>query len=487
MTRKLTTGRAAVLTLTTLLLFVTALTAGTTLAAAQEGVSTQGNSTTVEHQLGGVDIVNVTWTDNAVEITVHADSKAAITVTDSSAIESAGSHTIKDVPYETYYVDEGETIIRFNTGGELVTAASGGEMVVITGDVESTLDILQSAPTVTLIQWTLITGGIGVILSLAFVVGHLKRKEQNTYREVFADERVKIDQNPVEGVRGKIGKYARENRYALLTAAAIVAYLTLVAAGAAPSPGDIWGGMSDVQRILVIGSIVMMLLSFPFVYILALRIWDPAREFVIDIDARDVLDPSLGSNGGLALNADTVEEVAEELQDRDDIETVAVYAGSPERVSQMRLDGKAAEGRTAGGKCHIVQEFDPKRNTGVGVWPGTANDVELISERSKIDGNREILRDESRMLRTLIGALPAIATASDTDAMRSVDREIRELASVNSDPMDSLLNRAASGTRFEGMYTDDEDGDGPGYEQVVDDPDSDEEDEDDDNQGDKQE
>jgi len=153
----------------------------------------------------------------------------------------------------------------------------------------------------------------------------------------------------------------------------------------------------------------------------------------------------------------------------------------------MRVDGQPAEARTAGGDGHIVQEFNPKRNSAVGCWPGTASDVELIGERSKIDGNREVLRDESRMLRTLIGAMPAIATASDTDAMRAVDNEIRNLVNVDSDPIDSLLNRAASGTRFQDMYEndseddedDEEEDDDIGLADLVDPRDDDEDEEED--------
>jgi hypothetical protein len=470
---------------------------GSALAAAQETGSGPGSepvnaseegidADSLEGSLGNVDVLKVEFTDgNLVKIYVNVPDSGSdpIAVTDSGATK-IGSNQRVSVPFEVYRPPPGEHELRFYlaSGDELITIQEGEEMMAASGD-RATLDILSTAPTVTIVRWAAISGAIGTVLSLAGTVGFLRRRHQNTYKELLSEERVKVEEDPVEGVLGRVTRFASNNRYVLLLASVIVAYTTAAAVGYAPGPFQLWGDASDSQRVVLTGSAVMTVGSFPLVYVLAVKLWDPAKEFVVDVDARDVLDPSLGSNGGLALDAETPEEVADEIDERDDMDAVAVYSGAPERVSKMRVDGAPAEARTPGGTGHVVQDFEPKRNAAVGCWPGTASDVELLSERSKIDGNREILRDESRMLRTLIGAMPAIATASDTDSMRAVDREIRQLVNVDSDPIDNLLNRAASGTRFEGIYSNDEDGDEDDEEEksLADliDPRSDDEDDDD--------
>jgi hypothetical protein len=427
------------------------------------------------YQLEDVDIRDVRFVNGTAVATVYYHNFATVSITDSGAVKGLGSNSGTGVQFNRYTHREGEHTLKLQlrSDDELVTIQQGDRMYAASGD-RAVLDILSTAPTVDVVRWSALSGGIGTLVSLALVVGYLRRRHENTYKELLSEERVRVEEDTVDGVIGTVTRFISRHRYVLLLAAAVVAYLTAVAAGVLPSPGEIWSGLTDSQRVLVTGSSIMTVIMFIPVYVLASRLWEPAKEFVIDIDARDVLEPSLGSNSGLALNADSddIEDVADELDKLDDLNVVAVYSGSPDRVSKMRADGKPAEIRTPGGKAYLVEEFDPRKNVGIGTWPGTANDVELISERSKIDGNREILRDESRMLRTLIGAMPAIATASDTDAMRSVDKEIRELSSVNSDPIDSLLNRAASGTRFEGMYSDEEEK--PGYDQLVNDDDDDE-------------
>ena len=415
----------------------------------------------IEKELGTVTVHKTVFhDDNTVSIFVTVEGHSGpISVTDSGAVD-VGSNERRSVPFEVYRPGEGVHELRFFLGSDdqLITVQEGAEMMVASGD-RTTLDILSTAPTTDIVRWATVSGGIGTTIALGLVVGGLRRRHQNTYKELFAEERVKIEENPVQGILGHVQRFITRNRYALLLAAVIVSYLVATRLGVVPTAGEAWTGATDAQRVIIVGSGVMSVLMLPVVYALAVKLWDPAKEFIVDVDARDVLDPSLGSNSGLTLDADTPEEVADELDERDDLDVVAVYSGAPERVSKMRVDGSPAEARTPGGRGHIVQDFDPKRNAGVGCWPGTASDVELISDRSKIDGNREILRDESRMLRTLIGALPAIATASDTDAMRAVDRELRQLVNVDSGPIDGLLNRAAAGTRFEGQYGDDDNGD----------------------------
>lgn len=472
--------RAALLTLAVLL----AVTAGVAAPVAAQENTTDTTDTNeavnassvdtsqITGELGTVTVHKVEFHDDGlVEITVTAtEHSAPIAVTDSGAVD-LGSNERSSVPFEVYRPGDGTHVLRFHLSSDdaLITIQEGGEMMAASGD-RGTVDVMASSPTVDVVRWSAVGGGLGVLIATGLAAGFVRRKHQNTYKELLSEERVRVEEDTVDGILGKVKRFLTRHKYALLLAAAVVGYLVAVRLGMLPSAGSVWADMGDAQRVLTVAAIAGTVLGFLPGYVIVTRLWEPAKEFVIDIDARDVLDPSLGSNGGLALDADDIEEAADELQEKEEMDVVGVYSGSPERVRKMRVDGKKAEIETPGGKGHIVEEFDAKRNAARGTWPGTANDVELISERSKIDGNREVLRDESRMLRTLIGALPAIATASDTDAMRSVDKEIRELATVNSDPIDSLLNRAAQDTRFEGMYTDDDgddDEEESGLEQVV--------------------
>jgi len=445
----------------------------------------------IEFELEDVDIRSVEFDNGTVVIDAYYHERASLAVTDSGTVKGLGDNERARVPFEVYTRGEGEyrLTMELGTDDELVTLQQGGEMRAASGD-RTTLNVIQGASTVPLIQWGTIAGGIGASISLSLTVGILRRRHQNTYKELLSGERVKVDQDPVQGLVGRVTRFVSEHRYVLILAATGTLYGTLTITGYVPGPVELWDSATDAQRVIVVGSAIMTILTTPVIYPLAIRLWNPAKEYVIDVDARDVLDPSLGSNGGLAIDADDPEEVADELDERDDMDAVAVYSGAPERVSKMRVDGQPADARTPGGDGHVVQEFEPQRNAAVGCWPGTASDVELLGERSKIDGNREVLRDESRMLRTLIGAMPAIATASDTDSMRAVDSEIRNLVNVDSDPIDSLLNRAASGTRFEGMYSendeeddedDEEEDDDIGLGDLVDPRDDDDEDDEEDN------
>lgn len=416
----------------------------------------------VEYQLSDVTIHNVSFVNDGQTVRIKAtwNGPGTVSVTDSGAIQDLNSHSGTGVPYQTYSFDEGTHVVSMDlaSNAQVVTIQQGERMYAAAGD-RSMIEILQGAPTVALVRWSVIAGAIGSILALGLSVGYLRRRHENTYKELMAEERVRVEEDPVEGILGKISRFVSDHQYLLSGVGLTIFYLTLSMLGIVPGPGDLWESLNDPGRVVLVGSVLMMLISFAPVYALAVRLFEPAKEYIIDLDARDFLDPSLGSNSGLALDADSVEEVANELDDLDDMEVVAVYSGSPDRVTRMRVDGEPAEIRTAGGRGYAVEDFDPKRNAARGTWPGTASDIELLSERSKIDGNREILRDESRMLRRLIGALPAISTASDTSAMQSIDREIRNLVSVDSDPIDNLLDRSAQGTRFEDLYSDDEEGD----------------------------
>jgi len=494
MTGKLTKGRALALALVVSILFLTFLgTLAVGSAAAQESTATttptstpttsgtpastgsdaasdeRGNktgesATETLYQLEDVDIRDVQFINGTAVVTVYYHNFATVSITDSGAVKGIGSNEGRGVPFNRYTHREGEHTLKLQlrADDELVTIQQGDRMYAASGD-RAVLDILSTAPTVDVVRWSALSGGIGTLVSLALVVGYLRRRHENTYKELLSEERVRVEEDAVEGVLGTVTRFISRHRYALLLAAAVVAYLTAVAAGALPSPSEIWSGLTDSQRVLVTGSSIMTVIMFIPVYVLASRLWEPAKEFVFDLDARDVLDSAIGSKGGLASLEDIespedAKDAADALED-EDITVVAVYSGSPDRVAQMRVDGAPAEIQTAGGPGHLVQDFDPRRNTADGTWPGLANDFELAKERSKIDANKEILEDWATVGRRIISAIPAIRAGSDTAAVASVDRKFGSNATVNPEPVDDIMDSAVSGTRFERFYRQDDEDD----------------------------
>lgn len=478
--------RAALLAVVVVLLSVTAVAPAAAQTQAQPANETTTTPTTTDtsepvnasgidtsqvvQELGTVTVHKVEFADNGlVKITVTAtEHSAPIAVTDSGAVD-IGSNERASVPFEVYRVDDGTHVLRFHLSSDdaLITIQEGGEMMAASGD-RGTADVIAATPTVDVVRWGTAGGALGVLIATALAVGYIKRRHENTYKELLSEERVRVEENPVEGVVGKAKRFVSHHRYALLTAASIVAYLVAVRLGMLPSLGDVWASMTDAQRVLSAAAGVWVILGFLPAYVLVTRVWDPAKEFVFDIDARDVLDSAIGAKGGLAAledieDAEDAEEAVEDLE-KDDITVAAVYSGSPERVAKMRVDGEPAEVQTAGGPGHLVQDFDPARNRANGTWPGLANDFELARERSKIDANREILEDWATVGRRVISAIPAIRAGSDTAAVASVDKKFGENATVNSDPVDDIMDSAVSGTRFERFYKQDGENDEDDYE-----------------------
>ncbi|MFC4448440.1 hypothetical protein [Halorussus aquaticus] len=480
--------RAALLTLAVVvLLSVTAVAP----AAAQAQTQDQaGNETTtgsepvnasdidtsqIVQELGTVTVHQVEFEDSGlVKITVTAtEHSAPIAVTDSGAVD-IGSNERASVPFEVYRPGDGTHVLRFHLASDdaLITIQEGGEMMAASGD-RGTVDVMAAQPTADVVRWGTAGGAIGVLIATGLAVGFIKRKHENTYKELLSEERVRVEENPVEGLLGKVKRFVSHHRYALLAAASIVAYLVAVRLGVLPSLGDVWADMNDAQRVLSAAAGVWVILGFLPAYGLVTRVWEPAKEFVFDLDARDVLDDAIGSKGGLASLEDIeseedAAEAKEDLEDQD-ITVAAVYSGSPDRVAQMRVDGAPAEIQTAGGPGHLVQDFDPKRNTADGTWPGLADDFELAKERSKIDANKEILEDWATVGRRVISAIPAIRAGSDTAAVASVDRKFGQNATVNPEPVDDIMDSAVSGTRFERFYKPD---DGEGGEDDYEDDDA---------------
>ncbi|ELZ47886.1 hypothetical protein C464_08190 [Halorubrum coriense DSM 10284] len=437
----------------------------------------------IEYQLDSVDIASVEYRNSTAIVTARYNEPSTVTLTDSGAVKGLGSDDGARVSFQSYSKGEGVYELRLPLRGddELITIQQGGVMFADSGD-RALIDIITNPADTQTVQSGALGGGFGVLLASAFGAGMKKRKHENTYKELTSEERISVESNPVAGFWGSVKRWFSNHRIALVAIAGILAYLLAVRVGVVPSPASFWDTLNDVQRVFAASTLALIVFGFIPAYVVLDRLWDPATEFVLELDDRDVLDAGIGADGGLARieAADDIDDVADKLEGIEDATITAIYSGSPDRVSQMNVDGEPAEIRVPGGRAVIVNEFDPQRNVARGCWVGTANDAEIIAERSKIDANKEILRDESRMFRTLVGALPAIATSSDTQAMAAVDKELRQMATVDSGAIDGLLDRASQGTRFEGQYTDtdedDESDDEGGLADLIDPRDGDEDD-----------
>jgi len=160
------------------------------------------------------------------------------------------------------------------------------------------------------------------------------------------------------------------------------------------------------------------------------RIWNPTREFVLDLDSRDVYKAAGGDKSG----------------------TVRVFSGPPTRTSELEVDGSLTTVSTPGGRCHLVRGFDPQENTAEANPPELADDREVSIEVQKIDHNRKILTDLATIGRDLIGAMSAFRVTADASAMKDIDDGIRDTVSAGGDSLEDVLSDAVAGTRYEGTY-----------------------------------
>ncbi|WP_256530569.1 hypothetical protein [Halovivax cerinus] len=412
--------------------------------AAQSTNETDETRTIYDFDESPIELVDVEFDDDTAYVTLRTDERAPVTVSD-AGFSGHGSFDV-----QTHSIAPGtETIEVRLKDNEEVGISTPQDGFRYQGDT-ALLDVIQGAPTTTLVAWALISGVGGSVIALAISVAILRRSHENNYRELTSREKIRIEENPVEGWVDTLKRAIVRNRFALVALGLLAMYAALSLVGVVPGVVEIWDGLTNGARIVVVGVIVATVVSFLPVFALATRLWDPAKEFVVSADARDILDEALGSKGGLGELIEAAQNG--EIEPDETLVGLSIYSGPPERIAEMQIDGAAADSTAPGGPVHIVEDFDPRRNRARGTWPGTANDVEIIAARSAIDGNREILRDESAMLRSLLSALPAIQTAADTGAVRAIDRELRQTLAVDGSPVDGIMRRASRGTRFEGFY-----------------------------------
>ena len=374
----------------------------------------------------GAEVVDIEFERNTAYVTLRAPSQPVGFWISESVDETGG------FSFQRFRLDADTTrTLEMPASNNAVTITSGNDGYYHEGAGRVT--IVTGTPTGELLQLSSISGLSGAIIALGIVIGQLKRKESNTYEELFSDTKHDIESDPIEGAWEwmiRATKGVKESKLKLSVFGLLGVYLVAVILGVSPGPGDLWLALRDGQRLLVAGTICATVLAILPVYMLVKRIWNPNREFVLDLDSRDVYKAAGGDKSG----------------------TVRVFAGPPSRISDMEVDGALTTVSTPGGRCHLVRGFEPEQNTAEANPPELAEDRAVSIEVQKIDHNRKILTDLASIGRDLIGAMSAFRVTSDASAMRDIDEGLRDTVSAGKDSMEGVLSDAVAGTRYEGTY-----------------------------------
>jgi len=376
---------------------------------------------------GGEELVDVSYEGDRAEVVLRSPDRATTFSVAEGAVDSEGSFN-----FETVRVQPGqEREVSIPVRDEAVSVTTQNDGYYHEGDVGIT--VLTGTPTAELVQIGALSGIIGSVLALGIVIGQLRRRHENTYKELFSEERHHIESDPIEGYyeRAKaILKSTANNKYRAAGLAAVGFYFLAVVFGLVPSPGELWLNLGDTQRLIVVGSLAATIVALVPVYWLVKKIWDPNREFVLDLDSKDVYKAKNGDKSG----------------------GVAAYSAPPSRISELEVDGGVTTMSTPGGRCHLVRGFSPEDNEAEGNPPEIADDREVSIEVQKIEHNRKVLTDLATIGRDLIGAMTAFRVTADASAMRDIDAGIRDTVSAGSDSLEDVLSDAVAGTRYEGTY-----------------------------------
>ena len=432
-----TTNRRAAAALVILLIGTFTLGVATTPVAAQTTTqenSTVTNSTDTDRSLiyqfddSDAELRSVTYDNGTAFVTLgipEGGSPETLSVAE-AGLEESGSFS-----YQTVRVIPGEEVtVEIPVRSPEITVTTSSDGYYHQGDVG--VSVVEQ-PTDQLIQIGALSGVIGSIIALGLVIGQLRRRHSNTYEELYSDRRVKIEEDPVEGIYEwllRALKNTAESKLRIALVGALVLVLVGMAAGAVPTPGEIWSGLSDTQRLITVGSLGAAVVALGPVYLLVKRIWNPDREFVLDLDSKDVYRAADGDKSG----------------------SVATYSAPPERIDDLEVDGGLTTLSTPGGRCHLVRGFDPEANEADGNPPYLHDDREVSIEADKIEANRQELTDLAQIARNLWAAMSTFRVTADTAAVRDIDANIRHTLSAGGDSLEGVLQQAVEGTRYEGTY-----------------------------------
>lgn len=385
---------------------------------------------------GGGELVDVEYKDGATFVTLRAtddDQRFAVSEGD---LDDTGSFE-----YRTISVDSDETrtveipvpkssIVVTTTQDGFYYKGSSGPPIVINRPTESQLQLMG------------LVGVLGSIFAVGGSYGHLRRKHENTYKELFSDERKKIERNAFEGWRDRLIAWFRDRGDSKLSTVAglgVLAYVGAVVAGQAPPPGDFWMSLSDPQRLIVAGTAATTLVGFFPMYFIVDKIYNPDRAFVADIDAADVYRAAGDDESG----------------------GLAIYSAPPEQVNDMDVDGALTRVPTPKkGGCYMVRGFDPESNTAAANPPTLSTDVECIAKANLIDENRRKLHQYEGIAQKLIAAFPSMQKHAQMNSVAQMDSNVRDLQSIGEydDGLVGVMEDALDGTEFEGIYGDPDEG-----------------------------
>ncbi|WP_049923900.1 hypothetical protein [Halopiger djelfimassiliensis] len=431
------TKRHAAAALVILLIGTLTLGVVTTPAAAQTTTpenSTVTNDTDTDRSLiyqfddSDAELRSVTYDNGTAFVTLgipEGGSPETLSVAD-AGLEESGSFS-----YQTIRVIPGEEVtVEIPVRSPEITVTTSSDGYYHQGDIGVSV---VDQPTDQLIQIGALSGVIGSIIALGIVIGQLRRRHSNTYEELYSDRRVKIEEDPVEGIYEwllRALKNTAESKLRIALVGALVLVLVGMAAGTVPTPGEIWDGLSDSQRLLVAGSLGASIVALGPVYLLVKRIWNPDREFVLDLDSKDVYRAADGDKSG----------------------SIATYSAPPERIDDLDVDGAMTTLSTPGGRCHLVRGFDAEANEAEGNPPYLHDDREVSIEADRIEANRQKLTDLAQIGRDLIASMSTFRVVADANAVRDIDASIRDSLSAGGDSLEQVLVDAVEGTRYEGTY-----------------------------------
>lgn len=324
-----------------------------------------------------------------------------------------------------------ERTLRLPVREEAVAVTTSSAGYYYEGDVG--LLVVSSTPTEELLQLAALSGVSGSVVALGIVIGMLRRRHENSYKELFSDERVRIEEDPIEGIWEWVLRSLRstaDSKIQLALTALTGAYVLAVLTGVVMGPFEGWGALSDSQRLLVVGTIAATVVALIPVYLLVARIWDPNREFVLDLDSRDVYAAAGGDKSG----------------------AIAAYSAPPSRIADLEVAGSMTTVSTPGGRCHLVRELEPTANTAAANPPYLEDDRDVSLEASKIEQNRQSLTDLATIGRDLLASMTTFRVTADAASMRDIDAGLRETVSAGSDSLEDVLRDAVAGTRYAGTY-----------------------------------
>ncbi|PSQ42509.1 hypothetical protein BRD17_08385 [Halobacteriales archaeon SW_7_68_16] len=291
-------------------------------------------------------------------------------------------------------------------------------------------DVIQSAPTVSLVQIGVVAGALGAIGSFSVALARLRSTRRRRYRDQIRDEYLTRDEVVVDDDDPVVMRLASRvrasiNLHRTVVLGAIALYVAAMLAGEIQDPGGIWDSLSDTQRLIAAGSLISLSVSYLPMLNLLKRVLPRDEIDILDVDVSDTIDAEYGGRHA----------------------SWAVYGAHPELVEDLELPPEegAVDQPSTDGQGLVIRNLDPVQNTARGTWISNASDLKLIRDRAEIRQNRENLAAFASVGRDLIGDLPGIQLQAEGEAAVDIADAEGEILTFG-DGVTELLRSAAAGT-----------------------------------------